>query len=122
MRFVDYLTEADVTTLEEALANAPIPKFRARSQCLLLSNKGFKIKELAHIFGVRTRTIYTWFNRYEEMGLVGLFFLSENKRQPILNTEKEEHIKVVVDIVKKNAINLKYAAVLIRQAVGVKYK
>ncbi len=74
MRFVSNLTASDIITLEEGFRNSKVEKFRDRCQCLLLSNKGHKVKRLANIFSVRTRTIYTWFNRYLASGIIGLFF------------------------------------------------
>jgi hypothetical protein len=57
MRYIN-LTEAEQVTLQEAVGNHSSSIVRARSQALLLSNRGYAVKELARLYQVRTRTIY----------------------------------------------------------------
>jgi transposase len=45
---------------------------RKRSQCLLLSNQGRTIIDLASIFDVDSRTIERWFDKWEKEGLNSL--------------------------------------------------
>lgn len=52
-------------------------------------------------------TIYTWFNRYRDMGIVGLFFLSDKKNKSVLSIENAEHISVSHEVVKKTQKILK---------------
>jgi transposase len=119
MRYIKPLEEADIITLEEAVKNSTIPKFRNRCQSLLLSNKGFKVKVLAEMYEVRTRTIYTWFNRYESIGIIGLFFLSGNRNKSVLSTDNEEHVEIVKEVLKKKARHLKLAASKIGEKLGL---
>ncbi len=65
------------------------------------------------MYEVRTRTIYTWFDRYEAMGIVGLSFLNGNNNEPILSIDNEEHIDVVRKVLKREARHLKKAAIKI---------
>jgi transposase len=45
---------------------------RQRAQCLLLSNRGYRVPELADIFTTRTHTVREWFTRWESDGIKGL--------------------------------------------------
>ena len=119
MRFIEPLEDAALITLEEAVKNATNPKFRIRCQCLILSNKGFKVKVLSEMYEVRTRTIYTWFNRYETMGICGLSFLAGNNNNPVLSVDNQEHIDVVRDVLKRESRHLKKAAVKIGDILGL---
>ncbi len=118
MRFVKKLDKAEVTILEEAVKNSTNHKFRVRCQCILFSNKGVKVKKLAKMFDVRTRTIYTWMDRYKQMGFIGLFFLSYKKKS-ILSLDTKEHIEVVEEVLKTDGRNLKKAVVKIGEKLGL---
>ena len=119
MRFIEPLEDTALITLEEAVKNAINPKFRIRCQSLILSNKGFKVKVLSKMYEVRTRTIYTWFNRYEAMGISGLFFLNGNNNSPVLSIDNQEHIEVVREVLKREARHLKRGAIKIGEKLGL---
>ena len=91
------LTSEERETLSQAWLNHPKPNVRHRCKALLLSDKGRKVKEIAGMFEVRTRTIYTWMNRWQELGYIGLTILPGRGLKPSLPlTDKK-----VVDIIKK---------------------
>jgi transposase len=70
MRYVTLKTEEiDALVLSSKNANNLI---RKRSQCLLLSNQGRTIIDLASIFDVDRRTIERWFDKWEKEGLNSL--------------------------------------------------
>lgn len=66
------LNEAEIVTLEEGVKNHKKAYFRMRCESLLLSNRGYKIEEIARLFEVRTHTVRFWMNRWENHGIVGL--------------------------------------------------
>lgn len=96
----------ELLTLQEGHKNHPCYQVRNRCQCLLLSHQGKEVKELATIFSVLPLTIYTWFYRWEEKGLVGLFNEKGRGRKPILLQAESEQIKTQV---QANAQQLKLA-------------
>jgi transposase len=63
---------------------------------LLLSHQGKQVKELAAIFSVIPLTIYSWFYRWEDKGLVGLFNEKGRGRKLILLQTESEKIKTQV--------------------------
>jgi len=72
MRYIS-LTEAERTTLGQCYRNHSKHHLRARCHSLLLSDSGMPVKQITELFSVRTRTVYFWMNRWEQMGLCGLW-------------------------------------------------
>lgn len=90
-------------TLEDCYNNRPKSHVRKRAQSLLLSDEGWAVKQIASLHQTRTRTIYTWYDRWEKMG-VGLLILSGRGLKPKLSITNEDLVKVVKksrDIFKK---------------------
>lgn len=91
------LKENERTMLEACYENHPKSHVRKRAQSLLLSDADWAVKQIATLHQTRTRTIYTWFDRWEEMGIVGLLILPGRGLKPKLSiTDKD-----LVEIVKK---------------------
>lgn len=106
MRFVK-LTEAELLTLQEGHKNGSQFQFRNRCQCLVFSHQGRTVPELAQFFEVNPITIYGWFDRWENNGIVGLMNKLGQGRKPILSLQNPEHIESVKTAVRKNAQTLK---------------
>jgi len=70
MRYVTLKTE-EIEALESSSKNSN-HTIRKRSQCLLLSNQGRTILDLASIFDVDRRTIERWFDKWEKEGVNSL--------------------------------------------------
>ena len=66
MRYITLKTE-EIEALESSSKNSN-HTIRKRSQCLLLSNQGRTIIDLASIFDVDRRTIERWFDKWEKEG------------------------------------------------------
>lgn len=90
------LNPQEILTLQEGHKNHPCYQVRNRCQCLLLSHQGKEVKELAAIFSVIPLTIYSWFYRWEEKGLVGVLNEKGRGRKPILLQAESEQIKTQV--------------------------
>lgn len=87
------LTQQQVMALQEGRKSHPSYQFRDRCQCLLLSNEGKQVKELAQLLQVSTISIYNWFNRWEDKGIAGLVNEKGQGRKFILSAADEETIK-----------------------------
>lgn len=70
MRYIILKTE-EIEALESCSKNSN-NTIRKRSQCLLLSNQGRTIIDLASIFDVDRRTIERWFDNWEKEGVGSL--------------------------------------------------
>ena len=92
MRYL-LLTDLEETTLREGYKNHP--KFHVRNRChaLLLSFEGLTIPVIKSILKTRRRTIYSWMNRWEEKGIVGLMIAPGRGVKPKLSQEHEELVK-----------------------------
>lgn len=83
-----------------------------RAHCLILSNKGYQIEQLADIFEVERDTISRWFNSWEEFQVEGLKDNPKSGRPPKLT---EEESKKVLEFVQENPRQLKIAVEMVRE-------
>lgn len=111
MRYIK-LTEAEQVTLQEAVHNHPRPIVRARSQALLLSHRGYAVKELARLYQVRTRTIYEWFSRWQSIGLVGLRITKGRGRKSVLEAQ---HALLVEEALTLDCQDLKQVSLVLSE-------
>ena len=63
---------------------------RIRSHAILLSHQGKTSKELAEIFSVSQRTIFQWFEDFNERGCESLCMQSGRGRKRLLDEEKDK--------------------------------
>lgn len=66
------MEKEETQTLEHGYRNHGKHHFRQRCHSLLLSARGVEVKQIAELCSVRTRTVYFWMDRWEQMGLGGL--------------------------------------------------
>lgn len=106
MRFIK-LTDAELVTLQEGHKNGVRFQFRNRCQCLVLSHQGSSVVRLSEFFEVSEITIYSWFDRWERIGLAGLRNKSGRGRKPILSLQNAKHVKGVKAAVGKHPQSVK---------------
>ena len=92
------ISQEEIKSLQEGRKNHSSYQFRDRCQCLLLSHEGKAVKELAGIFGVSRITIYNWFNRWEQKGIVGLMNEKGQGRKAILVSSDGQKVKEKVQM------------------------
>ena len=63
-------------------------KSRIRAQAFLLNAQSVKIPEIAKIIDVSQRTLYRWFDRFDEKNLNSIHELTGRGRKPLLNTKE----------------------------------
>ena len=102
-RFIERLSKVEIKKLKAGKKTGKTSIFRSRCQAILLSNKGYTSKELSDISDVEIKTIYNWFNRWEEEGIEGLKTKPGQGRKPLLSVDNKEHVKAVKKAVKKRA-------------------
>ncbi|MGB0839572.1 MAG: helix-turn-helix domain-containing protein [Chitinophagales bacterium] len=95
MRRYINLTKTERITLSEGYKNHSNRHFRQRCQALLLSDSGHSCKDLSAFFSVRSRTIYTWMNRWEQKGVVGLMNRKGQGRPPLLKITDVQTVGIV---------------------------
>ena len=72
MKRVKPLTGEEQRTLLDAARYAPESRFRQRAHAVYLSDKGYRLDQLAEIFGVDRDTASGWLTAWEAEGLMGL--------------------------------------------------
>lgn len=110
-RFIQ-LTIKEVITLQEGRKNGAAYLFRQRCHCLLLSSEGYEVKDLAQVCAVSPITIYSWLNRWETSGLVGLKDKPGRGRKPIFSAADLPKVKRRV---QENAQQLRRARVQLKE-------
>lgn len=110
-RFIQ-LTPEETITLQEGMKNGTAHLFRKRCHCLILSNEGYEVKDLAQVTGVSANTIYGWLNRWEKKGVVGLRDKAGRGRKPILTSSD---FALVRRRVQENAQQLRLAQVQLKE-------
>lgn len=120
MRYVKPLSPAEKTTLQEGCRNSKKHHFRNRCQSILMSAEGYKVSEVAKLFKVRTRTIYTWFDRWESMGIVGLMIAEGRGIKAVLNSLEEPEVSKIKEAIKANPQNLKQVCEQLSKTLGFK--
>lgn len=66
---------------------------RQRAHCLILTTQSLTIAQLMDIFGVTRKTLYNWFNAWEQRGVVGLYDRPGRGRKPTLTSEHKQQIR-----------------------------
>ena len=102
-RFIKDLSPADEEQLDSGKKYGKSESFRNRCHAILLSSMGYEVGQIAQIFGVRKRTLYTWFNNWEKLGLTGLKTSPGQGRKPKLSLNNIEHVQAVEKATKNAA-------------------
>lgn len=84
MKYVNALIEAEKLTLEELMKNSTDARARIRAHAVLLSNRHFKVNEIARIYTVDRDTVSRWLSDWEAYGLIGLYDDTRSGRPPKL--------------------------------------
>ena len=100
------MTQEEKQTLEEGYRNSSKAHFRNRCHSVLLSYEGYKVKEIARIYKVRTRSIYTWFNDWEAHGISGLIMGKGRGVKAKLDQLCEQQVQTLKEAVGDNPQNL----------------
>lgn len=116
MRFIKDLCFPQIKLLQRIHKESKKHYVRKRAHCILLSHQGFKVADLARIFGVTQRTIYTWLDLWEEHGFVGLYDRKGRGRKPKLNDDQQRQVK---EWAKEHPKNLRKIVALVREMYGV---
>lgn len=117
MRFIRELNPETRKLLERISKESKSRQARERARCIILSFEGFSIEQLMAIFAVGRKTIYNWFTRWEDQGLLGLYDQKGRGRKPKFNQEQEEQIK---EWAKTEPKNLKKVLEKVNKDWGIK--
>lgn len=104
-RFVEALTDMEQYTLEQGFKYGPAPDFRQRCQILLLSYKGYEVKQIINMLDVSPHTVYSAMKSWREEGIAGLIRKKGQGRKATLQADNARHVEVTHKAVEKHAQN-----------------
>src|SRR4029453_2380225 len=90
MKYVPPLNDGEIHTLHEMHRYHPARRARMRAHSLLLSHQGCSIPHMARFYQGDPRSVSTWIDRWQTMGLVGLYDRPGSGRRPLLNDEEQQ--------------------------------
>ena len=106
-RFIEKLTVEQNRSLEKGYRTGKSHLYRRKCHCILLSSGGKTVQELADLYSVKTRTIYSWFDLWEPQGIKGLELKPGRGRKPKLDVSNETQVKTVKALIENEPKNLK---------------
>jgi len=110
--------EEIIEKLLEISKNGKSKQERIRAHTLILSNNGYKSKELATIFDVSQRTIFQWFKNFKEIGIESLKIKNGRGRKKKLS--KERDLKIIKKHIEKYPNQPKKAYALTLEELDIK--
>lgn len=101
-RFVEGLTDTEIVTLEQGYKNGSAVDFRERCKMLLLSHRGYEVKQIEDVLKVCSHTVYSTMKSWREEGIAGIIRKKGQGRKATLQVENKEHVKAVEKAVNKH--------------------
>ena len=117
-RFIENLTEEEISSLEQGYRNGNSHTYRCRCRCILLSHQGWECCELASHFDTNLVTIYSWLNRWEKGGITAMSDKPGRGRKPILDASQDKHVEIVIGAVDESPSNLNKVLTKVQEGLG----
>jgi transposase len=92
MKYVKKLSEVESITLNELYKNHIIHRLRQRSHIILMSDNGVEIKTISIVTGLDRDTISMLMDRWDSVGIIGLYDGERSGRPRIFDAENEAKI------------------------------
>lgn len=110
MRKIKQLEAFEIAALEDAWKNNEKHHYRNRCKCILMNNEGYGAVAIANFFGVRSRTVYAWLDRWEESGISGLDIRRGRGRKAKLDNLNDEQEALIAAAVSEDSQSLSKVA------------
>ena len=115
MFFVSPLSEIEIATLEAMRTYHPLPTARIRAHALILSNKGYKVQEIADIHDVCRQSVSRWIRNWESEGLSGLLDKPRSGRPKEIELNED----ILIDKINENPKSLKKILAELEKELGI---
>ena len=92
MKYVAPRRDDEIQTLHDLHRYHPARRARMRAHSLLLRHQGCSIPPIARFYQVDRRSVSTWIDRWQTMGLVVLYDQPGSGRRPRLNDEEQQKV------------------------------
>lgn len=101
--FVKGLIDTEQLTLEQGFKYGSAADFRQRCQILLLSHKGYEVKQITNMLDVSSHTVYSTMKSWREDGIGGLIRKKGQGRKATLQADNAQHVEATRKAVEKHA-------------------
>ncbi|MEM1326661.1 MAG: helix-turn-helix domain-containing protein [Bacteroidota bacterium] len=118
-RYITSLDEGQIEALRYGYENGKQHYFRIKCKSMLLSDEGKTIGQIAEFAQKTPRTIRNWMDAYEQHGIESFVVEEGRGKKAILDSINEEQVNLVKKVVKENYQNLKTAAAIVSQKLGL---
>ena len=115
MKFIKSLSEVEQMQLADTYNNHPLHRVRQRAHAVLLSSKGYSVRQLIEILGVGRDAIDAWLNAWSLLGIAGLQDRERSGRPRIFTSDDHKKLNALLD---ENPHQLKTAIALFEEATG----
>jgi len=92
---------------------------RQRAHCILLSDRGFSVPQLAFFFSTRTHTVRAWFDRWEAEDVKGLEIRPGRGLKPSIDEKDADLISEIKREVALDPRNLRQAVERLNERLGL---
>jgi transposase len=106
MRFIETLSETERKEVSKLHKQNDSHRVRRRAHTILLSAEGFTIDEIARIYQTDRDTVSATYDRWEKVGIEGLFDSARSGRPPKLTKEEADE---AVGFLKESPQSIKKA-------------
>jgi transposase len=96
MRFTREVFPETQRLLQRLYRQSRHHQVRQRAHCILLRSQDYSIPQLMDIFSVSRKTLYNWFNNWEDQGVLGLYNRPGRGRKSTFNQAQVEEIRAWV--------------------------
>jgi len=93
----------------------PLPTVRIRAHALILSDKGYKVQEIADIHDVCRQSVSSWIRNWESEGLSGLLDKPRSGRPKEIKLDEN----VLIDNITENPKSLKKILAELEKELGI---
>lgn len=121
-RHIKITDQKSIELLERLAKQGKSQQERRRSHAIVLSHNGMEIKEIAKVFDVTERSVYLWFDAWEEQNIESLIRKKGDGRKPLL--KEDEHKEIIAGYIKEYPHQPKkaYALTVEKLKIKVSYK
>jgi len=121
-RHIEIKSQDMLKDLKRRVQQSKSQQERRRAHAIVLSHQGMGVKEIAKVFDVTERSVYLWFDAWEEQNIKSLIRKKGDGRKPLL--KEDEHKEIIAGYIKEYPHQPKkaYALTVEELKIEVSYK
>jgi transposase len=99
MKFINLCRE-ELETLKMMASHYHNSFVRERARAVIMNHNGIEAKQIANVFSVNVRAVYSWLKSYQDKGFIGLYTKSGQGRKSVFSTislEEQKHFLDKID-------------------------